>query len=157
MITPLIILAMLCGPLVIAWILFRIQGKKIRTTEAVAWGLASAFFFFFIGHMIKSEGMIAMLPPWMPQRAVLVFLSGVLEFFIAIALIVPQSREHAVRIALCILVAFFPINIYAAWNYVGLGGHQWGPVYLFIRAPLQIILIAWSLWLLRIVRSETPG
>ena len=42
---------------------------------------------------------------------------------------------------------FFPANIYAAFNSIGLGGHQWGPIYLLIRAPLQIILIAWAYFL----------
>jgi len=29
---------------------------------------------------------------------------------------------------------------------VGMGGHLWGPVYLLIRVPLQLLLIGWSYW-----------
>jgi hypothetical protein len=27
-----------------------------------------------------------------------------------------------------------------------MGGHEWGPVYLLIRAPLQAIILAWIYW-----------
>jgi len=46
-----------------------------------------------------------------------------------------------------VFVVFFPANIYAALQGVGLGGHQWGAIYLLIRAPLQLILIAWAYFL----------
>jgi uncharacterized membrane protein len=42
------------------------------------------------------------------------------------------------------LVLFFPANIYAAFTRVDMGGHAWGPVYLLIRAPLQLVLIGWA-------------
>ena len=42
------------------------------------------------------------------------------------------------------LVAFFPANIYAALNHVPMGGHAWGPVYLLVRAPVQLIILAWT-------------
>jgi hypothetical protein len=32
-------------------------------------------------------------------------------------------------------------GVYAAANSLGMGGHQWGPIYLLIRAPLQLLLI----------------
>lgn len=37
-------------------------------------------------------------------------------------------------------------NIYAAVNHVPMGDHAWGPVYLLIRVPLQLILIFWTYW-----------
>jgi hypothetical protein len=27
-----------------------------------------------------------------------------------------------------------------------MGGHEWGPVYLLIRAPLQAIIVFWVYW-----------
>jgi uncharacterized membrane protein len=149
MITPAIILALLIAPLVFVWIRSYWQGQEFQATNAIFWGLASAFFFFFVGHMVKGEGMISMLPPWVPQRAVLVFLSGVLELSIAIGLMFPKTRTCSARVAIVLLVVFFPVNIYAAMHHVGLGGHQLGPVYLFLRAPLQLVLIAWAWWAIK--------
>ena len=54
------------------------------------------------------------------------------------------------------LVLFFPANIFAAINQVPMGGHTWGPVYLFIRAPLQIIILFWVYWF-TMRRSETAA
>jgi len=45
---------------------------------------------------------------------------------------------------LLVLVGFFPANIYAAWVQAPVGGHAWGLVYLWVRAPLQIVLVAWA-------------
>ena len=88
-----------------------------------------------------------MLPPWVPFRIELVYLTGLLELLIGIALFIPRYQPLAAKIAIVVFVAFFPANIYAALNSIGLGGHEWGPVYLLIRGPLQIILIAWAYFL----------
>ena len=71
----------------------------------------------------------------------------VLEFLVGIALFFRHFRLKAAWVAIVIFVLFFPANIYSALNSVGLGGHQWDPAYLFIRAPLQAILIAWTYFL----------
>lgn len=44
------------------------------------------------------------------------------------------------------VVVFFPANIYAAINHIPMGGHAWGPVYLLIRAPLQVVILLWIYW-----------
>jgi len=42
-------------------------------------------------------------------------------------------------------VAFFPANVYAALQHVPMGGHAWGPIYLLVRAPLQLFIL-WWIW-----------
>lgn len=49
-----------------------------------------------------------------------------------------------------------PRNIYAAINGVGLGEHQWGVIYLLIRLPLQLTLIAWAYYLCIKIQSSRP-
>jgi uncharacterized membrane protein len=49
-------------------------------------------------------------------------------------------------VAAVVLVLFFPANVYAALNHVPMGGHAWGPVYLLLRAPLQVIILLWVYW-----------
>jgi hypothetical protein len=41
------------------------------------------------------------------------------------------------------LAMFLPVNVFAAMNRVEFGGHEWGPAYLWIRVPLQAILVGW--------------
>ena len=144
MITPIIILILLSSPLLVMWVIGKIKGTNINKRKYAFWGLGAAFVFFSIGHFVKTDGMIEMLPSWVPFRLELIYATGVLEVFVGISLFISRLQRKAAFLAIVILVVFFPANIYAAMYGIGLGGHQWGPVYLLVRAPLQIILIAWA-------------
>ena len=147
MLTPIIIILILASPLTVALVLATFKFTPLDLKKYSCWGLGCAFIFFFIGHIVKADGMVAMLPPWIPYRLTLVYLTGLLELLIAIGLFLPKWQTRAATTAIAVLVVFFPANVYAAFNAVGLGGHQWGPSYLFIRAPLQIFLISWAYFL----------
>ena len=140
MTTPIIILCILLLPLLAAWV---IGGRDHVGTGGIL-GIAIAFIFFGLGHYSQTEAMIAMLPDFVPFRRELVVATGVLEFGISVGLLLPATRRAAGLLAIAVLVSFFPANIYAAINHVGMGGHVWGPVYLLIRAPLQLLLIGWA-------------
>jgi uncharacterized membrane protein len=90
--------------------------------------------------------MAQMLPPWVPARTFLVYATGVLEFAIAAGFLMPRTSRLTGWVAAAVLVLFFPANIYAAFHHVRMGGHAEGPVYLFIRAPLQLIILFWVYW-----------
>ncbi len=92
--------------------------------------------------------MTTMLPPFVPMKPLVVQLSGILEFAIGIALFRSCYRLLAAKIALILLILLFPLNIYAALNYAPMGGHEWGPVYLWIRGPLQAIILSWIYFLI---------
>ena len=147
MATPIIILLLLSSPLAIAFVYSKVSDRPLNTTKYACWGLGIAFIYFFVGHIVKTAGMVEMLPPWVPFRIELVYLTGLLELLIGIALFIPRYQPLAAKIAIVVFIVFFPANIYAALNSIGLGGHEWGPVYLLIRGPLQIILIAWAYFL----------
>ncbi len=144
MLTPMIILLLLSSPLAIAFVYSKFSNKALHVRKYACWGLGLAFIFFFIGHFVKTQGMVEMLPSWVPLRLAVVYMTGVIELLVGIALFIPRYQTLAAKLAIVILVVFFPANVYAALNGIGLGGHQWGPVYLLIRGPLQAILIAWA-------------
>jgi uncharacterized membrane protein len=132
MTTPIIMLALMLGP----WV-------ALRTQAAGVIGLSLLFLFTGAGHFLQTEPMSQMLPPWVPAPVALVYLTGVLELAIAIGLLLPETRRPAGWMAAAVLVLFFPANIYAAINHVPMGGHAWGPVYLLVRAPLQLAILFW--------------
>lgn len=144
--TPIIMLVLMVTPFVIAriWSLFTRREVDLRTAAAV--GLTALFIFTGVGHFIQTEPMSQMLPPWVPERVLLVYLTGVLEFTIAAGFVIRRSRQLTGRVAATILVVFFPANIYAALNQIPMGGHEWGPVYLLIRVPLQLAILLWVYW-----------
>lgn len=147
MVTPIVVLIFLVTPLLLACILGRKRSLIPDISKLAGWGLGACFLFFSLGHFVQTEGMIEMLPPWISSRSTIIYLTGILELLIGIALFTQAHRQRAARLAILILIAFFPANIYAAFHAIDLGGHQWGPVYLLIRAPLQLILIAWAYYL----------
>ena len=144
MITPIIILTLLIIPSLIALLLNRYSQTAVNVLNAGYLGLVNCFLFFALGHFVKTDGMIAMLPSWMPAPYWVVIASGILEIIVALGLLNKQFRRKAAWLAIAIFIGFLPVNFYAAFNHTGLGGHQWGPVYLFIRVPLQLILVGWS-------------
>ncbi|GMM87004.1 hypothetical protein ABMY35_20195 [Pseudoalteromonas sp. BZB3] len=147
MVTPIIILLILSSPLGMAFAYSKFMKVSVDINKYACWGLGMAFIFFFIGHIVRTDGMVEMLPSWVPFKVSLIYFTGALELMVGIALFMPKFQRIAAKLGILIFVLFFPANVYAALNSVGLGGHQWGAVYLLIRAPLQIILIAWAYFL----------
>ena len=144
MTTPIIMIALLVVPYLTAEALNRRRGNPWPPAFAGALGLGILFMFTALGHFVRTEPMAEMLPPWIPYRTGVVYVTGVVEFAIAGALFWPTFRRQGAVAAIAVLVGFFPANVYAALNHVGMGGHQWGPEYLLIRAPLQMLLIYWT-------------
>ena len=146
MTTPIIMLVLMISPYLVVRVASAITRRDFDVRGAAAIGLGILFIFTGIGHFIQTESMAQMLPPWVPERKLLVYLTGGLEFAIAVGFLVPKSRRFTGWVAAVVLVLFFPANIYAAINHVPMGGHAWGPAYLLIRAPLQAILLFWVYW-----------
>ena len=59
----------------------------------------------------------------------------------------PADNARTAGLAvMAFLVLVFPANVSAAARHVDFGGHGRGLPYLWIRAPLQLLLIAWASW-----------
>ena len=135
-----IILTLLVAPYLGAWVfhLNVVAGGRI--------GICAVFLFAAIGHFFKTEQMMQMLPSFVPARRTLIYISGVVEVPFAIAVLAIPNPFY---IGLCIigyLIVIFPSNIYAASHRTPFGGHSIRPRYLFVRLPLQLLLIWWTYW-----------
>jgi uncharacterized membrane protein len=145
MTTPLIMLAILLVPLPVVGAL-RSLGRQASLRSAGVVGLVLLYLFTASGHFAATEAMAEMLPPFVPARVPLVYLTGVWEIALAAGIALAATRRLAGLAAIATLILFFPVNVYAAFAEVGMGGHAWGPVYLWVRAPLQALLVAWTWW-----------
>jgi uncharacterized membrane protein len=123
MTTPIIMLVLMMAPYLVVRIASALTRRDFDVRGAAAIGLGILFTFTGIGHFIQTAPMAQMLPPWVPARVLLMYLTGVLEFAIAVGFLVPKSRQFTGWIAAVALVLFFPANIYAAINHVPMGGH----------------------------------
>jgi uncharacterized membrane protein len=155
MTTPIIMLVLMIGPYAIARLSSVVIGRQFDLRGAAAIGLVFMFIFTAVGHFVQTEPMSQMLPPWVPQRVLLVYLTGILEFAIAIGFVAEMLRRLTGWVTAIMLLLFFPANLYAAINQVPIGGHAWGPVYLLIRAPLQLVILLWVYWFT--IRRPNPA
>jgi uncharacterized membrane protein len=144
--TPIIMLVLMTVPYLLVRAFSAVARRELDARGAAAIGAGILFIFTGVGHFLQTEPMAQMLPPWVPGRTLLVYLTGILELAIGVGFFVPRARRFAGWVAAGVLVLFFPANIYAAVNHIPMGGHAWGPVYLLIRAPLQAIILFWVYW-----------
>ena len=99
-----------------------------------------------VGHFIAREEFTAQVPPWMPAPDAVVYVSGVVELVLGIALIVSRRRLPIVGwIVAIFFVVIFPGNI---WQYVE-GRDAFGldsDAARAIRLIFQPVLVVWALW-----------
>ena len=151
MATPLIMLGLLVGPYVV---LAAVPGMRWRRSLRGRIGLALVFVFTGVGHFVTPEQMAEMIPPVVPWRVELIYVSGVIEIAAAVAVLVERTRRAAGWFIIAMLVGLLPFNIYAAIVRAPMGGHAWGPAYLLVRVPLQLVLLAWCYWFAVRMRDE---
>ncbi len=84
-----------------------------------------------------------LVPSYLPAPSVLVVLSGVAEIAGGIGLLVPRLRRPAGIGLMLLLVAVFPANVEMLRLAIAGGSAPWGEAMLWMRLPLQALLILW--------------
>ena len=96
-------------------------------------------------HFLKTESYLKIMPPYVPWHRSLVYLSGIAEIAGGIGLMVPALRRAAAWGLVALLIAVLPSNIYMATNRIQVTSHYIPQALLWIRLPLQALLIWWIL------------
>jgi len=117
---------------------------RIAPAKRARVGVTLFFVFTSIGHFARTEAMAAMLPPPVPYRIELIYLTGVFELLGAIGIWIPRLTRLVGLLLIVMLLGLLPANIYSALNRVDFGGHGAGPWYLLVRLPFQLFAIAWT-------------
>lgn len=143
--TLLFLLLLLAAP----YLILTLAGRwvpRFRTAPATRARVGLSLFFIFtsVGHFIRTEEMALMLPPAVPYRAELVYLTGVLELLGAVGVWVPRLMRLTGFCLILMLIGLLPANVYSAVNRVEFGGHGAGPAYLLVRLPFQFFVIWWT-------------
>ena len=105
---------------------------------------------FFVGggiaHFLFTDGFAAIVPPFLPWPVLIVWLTGVVELLMAPLIFFPRYRERVGQFMAVYCLLVLPANLYQAISGVeGVGGDLSEPV-LWLRIPLQFVLIAAILW-----------
>ena len=146
-----IVLVVLFSAFIVAWGLLAIsqRPRHIRTAGCIAF--AALFLFTGISHFALAEGMVQMLPEWVPGRYPIIYLTGIIEIALGLGFLWSSVRRTSGLLTLAFLMAVFPSNLYAAMNSVDFGGNINGPRYLLFRVPLQLFLL-WWVWFMAVRR-----
>jgi uncharacterized membrane protein len=108
--------------------------------------LATFFIVAGIMHFRATSFFLKIMPPYIPFHLEMVYLSGVFEILGGVGVLIPQVRQWAGYGLIALLIAVFPANLYMATNNVQIDGIFIPEVLLWLRLPLQLVLIAWVWW-----------
>lgn len=109
-------------------------------------GMCAMLLLTALGHFKFTRGMVNMIPGGIPYKKQLVYVTGIAEMAIGLALLSPAVRCWAGAAMIFLLCAMLPANIYAARNHINYETGAFdgpGPGYLWFRIPLQLFFIAW--------------
>lgn len=120
------------------------DGLKLAPSKRARVGLSLFFLITASQHFIGTEQMAAMIPPSIPYRIELVYLTGVFELLGAVGVWIPRLVRLTGFLIILMLLAVLPANIYSAMNRVEFGGHSAGPAYLLVRIPFQLFVMWWT-------------
>ncbi len=118
--------------------------------RVLLWVMAVFYILAGINHFVQPAVYLPMMPPYLPWHLALVYLSGVAEVGLGIAILVPAWRKMAAWGLILLLVAIFPANLHIAIHNVPLFGNTEGfGAWNWVRLPFQAVLIAWAWWYTR--------
>lgn len=119
--------------------------KTVRALKQILkYLLAFSFVLAGVNHFINPNFYLKMMPPVLPAHLFLVRLSGVFEIALGALLLIPKFTRLAAFGLIALLIAVFPANIYMAMNAQLFP--EFNPLALYLRLPLQFVLIAWAFW-----------
>ncbi|MEO6052798.1 MAG: hypothetical protein ABIP97_02185 [Chthoniobacterales bacterium] len=113
-----------------------------------ALALCIGLFFLITGilHIVHPQPLIAIVPPWLPKPALVVFVSGFFEIIGGFGFLLAPLRKSAGIGLILLLIAVFPANIYMLTSHPYLMEQRIPDWILWVRLPLQALLIALIWW-----------
>jgi uncharacterized membrane protein len=118
---------------------------SFKTVTKVIFGLL--FIAAGVNHFVDTPFYMSIMPPYLPWHYTLVIVSGVAEIILGIGLLIPKFNRPAAWGIIALLIAVFPANIHMATH------PELYPtiptIALWIRLPLQVLLILWAYWYTR--------
>lgn len=118
-----------------------------RLKTATRYLFGTFFIVAGLNHFVNTDFYLRIMPPYLPWHLALVYVSGIAETALGILLLSRRWSTIAAWGLFALLIAIFPANLYMALNAELFP--QFSPILLWLRLPLQGILIAWAYWYTR--------
>jgi uncharacterized membrane protein len=100
-----------------------------------------------VNHFVSPAFYTQMMPPYLPWHLALVYVSGVAEAGLGALLLFQRWSTWAAWGLIALLLAVFPANIHMAMHPQDFAWAS--PTSLYLRLPIQGLLIAWAWWYTR--------
>ncbi|ASE34362.1 hypothetical protein [Mammaliicoccus sciuri] len=125
----------------IGFIVHRIFQTESMWMNVAQFSIFLAFMYTFIGRFMPSirNSLIKMVPSSVPNPKMIVYVTGWLEFVIAISVFIPKLNMVFSVIGIILCFVLFPGNIKAHAKNISLGDKA--PTNIYLRAFLQILFI----------------
>ncbi|MFL5539307.1 MAG: hypothetical protein ACJ8J0_09950 [Longimicrobiaceae bacterium] len=121
-------------------------GGEVRSRRGYGvWAVAALFLVTGVLHFVIPRSYEAIVPPFLPARRFLVYLSGACELAGGAGVLVPRTRRAAALGLVALLAAVFPANVQMLVNAVAAGKPGWQLALLTLRLPLQLVLM-YAVW-----------
>ena len=138
-------LVVLITAFIIAAIILKLIDNHLDFAFAARIAMTAMLLFTAIGHFAFTRGMAMMVPPPLPFKEFVVYLTGFFEIITAAGLLLNSYHRVTGYALIIFFLVMLPANIYAAFKHVDYQkGTTDGPglKYLWFRVPLQVLFIA---------------
>ncbi len=99
-----------------------------------------------LAHFVFPKAYLRIMPPYLPNHKLLVFLSGIAEVLLGIGLCFPETKEISIYGIILMLLVFLIVHFYMlSGEKAAAGIPKW---ILIVRIPLQFGLMYWAYWYL---------
>jgi len=149
---PLIVLVLV---FVFSLIMTELTHEEWGYTLSANIAMCAMLCFTAMGHFKFAPGMAMMVPEFIPFKKAVVFITGVAEIILGIALLFTAYRQAAGITLVVLFIIMLPANISAAQRHVDYEKADYngkGLRYLWFRVPMQVFLIVW-VWYFSIVNK----
>lgn len=125
-----------------------------RLKRPLLYVMSSLYIVAGVMHFVTPTAFTQIVPPRLPRPTVLVYLSGLAEILLGIGLLFRRTRRRSAWGVILLLLAVFPANVYMATsNMIPASVPGWATgiarIGLWLRLPLQGVLILWAWWYTR--------
>ena len=107
-----------------------------------------SFMYVFIGirHFTNPQYFLDIVPPQLPFKLFLVYLTGLIEIVGGVAILLPKTRKAGAYLLIFLLVSVFPANIYLYVSETPQSLLGISKMDALIRMPFQTPLILLAYW-----------
>ena len=121
------------------------MNRKHLVQRIALYAMVTLYVLAGLNHFRVPEFYLRLMPPYIPEHQLMILLSGIAEFTLGILLLFKRTRKLASWGIIAMLLVFFSVHIYMLQERHTVFADV-PEVILWIRIPLQFVLIYWAYW-----------